>query len=812
MGTKNNYTNLCNTTKNKFMIESKTTSKKDVSKINDFAIVRVSNILKAEVTKEILEASQSKKKHFDYIDAAKLFSIGSPRAKAIIEATSYLDTNPLKDNDYFKYVNAFIKDGVKLNTKYFRHDINKLNHYYEVAEKNEGRNPFSLEAYENYVYFMFLKLRGVYSGGDNKLFNVKIIDSREYNPLSKIPSVLRGCLPFDVKEYDIKRAFPTFIDIELKTDYRNTAYEILDKKEFAMFLNANIESKISYANAIKGLTRLYNDKAIDVLTIDRYNERGRIFKDLTRYEKDYIDKFIKLNNLKNYVRLHDGVFVLNSERCEVLRIDLVEFGIKESIKPEIINNTKSFYSFNDSKAVHTSPSMYADFLIQEKFVRVSTSRDAIQLLKNTNNVVDFFNHKTDMVSLLENEINEASEEKLQVRNKLANDNNSVLANSYTLIPPIKLTYYKDPKKSFGLPFSNGFFYFDNVNELSIKSKDYISVNGFFAPHKSQQRQFKYTDVQGNFETFVQRIATGKKNLSEYTSEDIELVECYNSMIGYLVHNYKPTESPCVILTDEGATGEQRNGRRGKSLIYTALEEVTKTMVKGSIEFDPSYLFNYADLDKSYNLYVIDDVPRGFDYVSLYTQITGGINSQKKGYKAEMIEREDTPKFLITSNFVFRCDEKDASTVARFYEYKIKPYYNAEFTPRHEFKQSFFEDWDNEEWNKFYSYIFRCARHYLMNGIQRIKYDKTEDNFNASFGSDIRLSEMERIINLIVNHKHQNSFSASEFLEIYNQYDNSLKQEKLFNSNNTKKYIDLYLSMYNSHHFEYVLRYRRWFKK
>jgi hypothetical protein len=37
--------------------------------------------------------------------------------------------------------------------------------------------------------------------------------------------------------------------------------------------------------------------------------------------------------------------------------------------------------------------MYADFLIQEKFVRVKTPDDKILLLKDSNNVIDYFNHK-----------------------------------------------------------------------------------------------------------------------------------------------------------------------------------------------------------------------------------------------------------------------------------------------------------------------------------------------------------------------------------------------------------------------------------
>ena len=763
--------------------------------------------LKEEVTIDILIATKSRKFDFTYYDAVKYQGKGTNRSKAIIEAIGFLNSNPLNENDYYKYLNAYSKNNIRLNEKYFRHDLNRLEQYYKVADQREGNNPFSKTNYESYVLFMYLKLYGHYLESDDDLFNVQIKDFREYNPLSKIPSVLRGCLPFEVKEYDIKRAFPTFIDIELNSEFRHSVYEIIDKSNFAMFLNSNSESKVSIEKARKGLFPIYKEQVNEVLTDERYKEKGKLFKDLTEYEKKYIDRFVSENNLTNYVRLHDGIFVLKNIECKKVEFETVHFSIKESIKPKIESDILSFYYINEKEVVETSPSMYADFLEQEKFIRISTPDDKIQLLKNSNNVVDFFNHKTDMVSFLEQEINEVCND--DVRDKLARDNNNVLMQSYTLLEPIPLIYYKDNKERFGLPFKNGFFYFDDKEKFEIKSKKYNEVKGFFTPHSIQKREFNYTDEIGNFELFIQRISTGLKDFDKSNEEQTRIVNSFNSMIGYLCHNFKPTESPCIVLTDEGANDENRNGRRGKSMNWNAIQQVTKIMQKGGLEFDPNYTFCFSDLDKSYNLYVIDDVPCNFNFNSLYTQITGGINAQKKGSKAEMIEREDSPKFLITSNYLFRCDVNDASTVARFCEFKVKPYYKVGFSPKDEFKQSFFEDWDETEWNKFYSYVFRCVRHYLVNGLERIQYDKTEDNFKAIFNTDAKLSEMERIIDVLINHKKQSSFNVSEFLEVYNN--GTLRNEKIFNQFNTKELVNKYLILSIHKDFIYVQRDRRWMK-
>lgn len=762
-----------------------------------------------EAISHVKTATKSTKRLFDFEDARKYKSYASNRVKQIIEAIDFLKSDPLSNNDYYKYLNSYIEHGKKLSKKYFRHDLKKLQEYYDRADKGK-RNPFNESSYQSYVLFMFLKLHGVYEANDNEIFKVKDQDFREYNPLTKIPSVLRGSLPFEVKEYDIKRAFPTFIDIELNTDFRIDIYDKIDKAKFAMYLNSNNETKLTIDKARAGLFPVYGSLTDQIITESRYNEKGRAFKDFSKYESEYIQRFIEENDLKDYARLHDGIYLLKNQMCEHTTFDKVEFTVKECIKPKIENNTISFYKVDADGKVITSQSMYADFLKQENIIRITTPDDKIQLLKDSNNVVDFFNHKTDMVSFLESEINEPICN--GVRNTIARDNTSILMQSYTLLNPIELKYYKDCKESFGLPFKSGFCYFNDLKKIEIKQKEYSEVKGFFTPHPVQKREFQYTDEVGNFELFIRRLANGAKDFDVDNAEQNKTVSAFNSMIGYLVHSYKPfTESPCIVLTDEGANDENRNGRRGKTLIGQGLKEVTKTMTKAGNEFVGSYIHNFADLDKSYNLYLIDDVPAGFNYNDLYTNITGGINVQPKGSKGKMIEFEDSPKFLITTNWLLPYDPDNASTNARFIEYKVKPYYSISHTPKDEFKQTFFEDWDESEWNKFYSFIFRCVYAYLKNGLKKIEYDKTEDNYKAYFGSDAKESEMARIIDCLIHQKKQTSFSVGEFLRIYNHFENPLKGEKFFNHNNSKKLINHYLLNLKNNEFTYDKKHKRWMK-
>lgn len=785
----------------------------------------VARMLCDEFTNEIQTLSQSKKQNYTYLDALKYASIPSnerlisERSKLLIRATKYLLTDPLKNNDYKKYITAYIEDGIKLDKKYFKHDLDLLQMFYERADSNECKhNPFKVEAYEKYVYYMTLKMFGGLKPEDNEWVKAKKDDSerekyispdREYTPLTSAPRVYRGSLPFEVEEYDIKRAFPTFIDLELNTNYRHTAYDILGKREYSMFLNMHkdCKNKPTYKQAVKNLEPLYGARAEDVMTRLRYENSGRVFNDLIVYEREYIEQFIKANNIKHYARLHDAIIVPKGTKINTLTFGIVEFTKKELKQaPEVINPIKTFYNVTSKGTIETKPNMYADFLAQENFIRISNGDDRIQLIRNTNNVVDYFNHKTNIVDFLSGEIAEGSDMHEKVLNKIAHDNNTTLASSFLLLPATPLIYHKDKPKSFALNFKNGFF---EYKDGSFTTKKIDEVNGFFTPHNTHKRTFEYTDKVGDFETFVQRMSTGVKNIE--TLEQLEDFDKIKSMIGYLVHNYKGAVSPAIVLTDEGATGNHRNGRRGKSLIYKALEQVTKTIVKGGYEFDPKYGFAFNDLDKSHNLYVLDDVTAGFDYNALYTNISGGINAQRKGKTAEMIEYSDSPKFLITSNYVLRCDKSEASTYARFYEYKIRPYYSIELTPFHEFQREFFGDeWEVSDWNEFYSFIFKCVQVYFDKGLMRTQYDKSEDNFNALFNSDVKVSEFERILNEISYNK--DSFSVAEFLSIYNQFDNPLRNEKLFNQNNVKNLCNIYFQSRNIFNFVYNERNRRWYKE
>jgi hypothetical protein len=101
--------------------------------------VDVLNEWRDEFIPRIKSFSKSHKQGFGYIDAVKSKEHHTERDTCFIEAANFIDTNPLRNNDYSKYGTAYIENGKKLNLKYFRNDLAKLEEYYSKADEKKQR-------------------------------------------------------------------------------------------------------------------------------------------------------------------------------------------------------------------------------------------------------------------------------------------------------------------------------------------------------------------------------------------------------------------------------------------------------------------------------------------------------------------------------------------------------------------------------------------------------------------------------------------------------------------------------------------------
>ena len=451
------------------------------------------------------------------------------------------------------------------------------------------------------------------------------------------------------------------------------------------------------------------------------------------------------------------------------------------------------------------PTRVAEFLKRKGFMRISEEgNDTINIIKNESKILKPFNYKTDLISFLSKHINHPSK-RTEIENQLVVKANEIIK-SVMLLKGEPYNLNRDTKDTVYIPFKNGVTKItkDGINMIDYKSSEL----DFFIGAESQNHVFESVDIKkrgiGEFEKFLIYAIIGRETM-ELTAREINDVQAFYSMIGYLISNYKnPAQSPAIILSDEGADDERRNGGRGKSLLAFALQKVRGYNKRGGTEFEPGYRHVFADLQKYHDVYIIDDVPANFNYDALYTQITGDITAERKGTQAVVISFQDAPKFLITTNWAVRYDKDATSTNRRFLEYKFSDFWNNHNKPNDFFNSTFFHDWSAKEWQLFYELLITCVMFYLNKGIKTIEYSKDADNFRAYFSNDVLLDEFERIFNLM---ELKGSFKAMDFI---NEYKNgSLKWDGIFHRNNTKRYIDTYIE-YHKKDIEYKKSEKTWY--
>lgn len=453
-----------------------------------------------------------------------------------------------------------------------------------------------------------------------------------------------------------------------------------------------------------------------------------------------------------------------------------------------------------------SASQLAKYYKHIGFIRISEEgNDTITIIKNDNKILNPFNHKTDTIAFLKQNIHHP--EKREHLENLLVSNKNLIQNSWELMVPEPYNLHKDTKDAIYLPFKNGVC---KITASGIEMIDYKSKEiKFFVGTQSQKHHFEMVDITkrgiGDFEKFIIYAIIGRET-DELTEIERNDVIAFYSMIGYLISNYKNSaQSPAVILTDHDADDEARKGARGKSLLTQAVRKVRGAMFRDGAKFDTGYRHVYADLERYHNICILDDVLRNFNFNALYTDITGDIRLEGKGTNAVTIPFEDAPKFVVTTNYAVRHDKDADSTNRRFVEYKFSYFWNLDNTPEKHFGCRFFDDWDDKEWQLFYEFLIVCSMQFLTTGLKRIGYSKVDDNYRAYFSNSVVEGEFERVY---AEMKGKESFSVMEFLEVHNE-SLMFKYKRLFNHINTKRYVDAYIEKHQED-VKYNLSNKRWY--
>ncbi|WP_035669358.1 primase-helicase family protein [Flavobacterium sp. 83] len=259
----------------------------------------------------------------------------------------------------------------------------------------------------------------------------------------------------------------------------------------------------------------------------------------------------------------------------------------------------------------------------------------------------------------------------------------------------------------------GYLFYENtiveVTQDKLELVEYENFQGYVWELEILKREFYIRDnKECVFWEFIQIIADHKE----------ERIKSIVSIIGYLIHSYKdPSCAKAIILMDSeiDVESDEANGRTGKSLIGKAIGYVIPSLFIDGKTMKSQDKFRLSGLNSQHRLIFFDDVKKDFDFESLYPLITGDLHIEKKYKNAVVIPNKESPKILITSNYIVKGGGGNAEK-RRKVEFEVSSYFKNELSPLEEFDHRLFDDWDKDEWVQFDNFMIKAVQFYLKNGL------------------------------------------------------------------------------------------------
>ena len=344
--------------------------------------------------------------------------------------------------------------------------------------------------------------------------------------------------------------------------------------------------------------------------------------------------------------------------------------------------------------------------------------------------------------------------------------------------------------------TTGYLYYQNVILKVTSDKidfiDYENFEGYVWEEEIIKRDFVLIE-KGYcvFRDFIMLIA----------SEDPERFKSIISIIGYLIHSFKnPSCAKAIILMDSEIDVEfnEANGGTGKSLIGKAVGQIVPNLFIDGKTMKSQDKFRLSGLNSHHRIIFFDDVKKDFDFESLYPIITGDLYIEKKYKNAIVIPSSETPKILITSNYVVKGGGGNAEK-RRKVEYEVSTYFKNVLTPKEEFGHQLFDDWDEEEWTKFDNFMLVALQYYLKKGLLEPKSINIDFNRLKIETSVDFIDFMDNLISM--PEKYQKPVSPNVLVidknKLFSDFlDTKPNTAERISPITIKKWIDKYCNYYN----------------
>lgn len=192
------------------------------------------------------------------------------------------------------------------------------------------------------------------------------------------------------------------------------------------------------------------------------------------------------------------------------------------------------------------------------------------------------------------------------------------------------------------------------------------------------------------------------------------------VLGYMTSEYKNPAKPWLTFLQDLKISDigQSSGRSGKSLLSIAMGKTRASFYIGGRRKDITEKteFIYDGYTKFHNIIEVDDLYEFADFNFFYTQVTGKREVNSKHISKQILDYDESGKMLVSSNFELQ--NTDNSTIARLLNAAVSDYYHEKTkyndyretrSPFTKYGRMLFDEFTEEEWNKFYNFMAYCIQ-------------------------------------------------------------------------------------------------------
>ena len=247
---------------------------------------------------------------------------------AFIQLAYYLNEINLEQNQYFIYFNHFITTGTKLPDDEYKLDLSYLHKQYKNYSKSSHDHKTTAAATIKHHFFgcLFLILNDL--GLSTKNFKITSKEGRDYNPAVKVPREFRKYFPFILNQYDIKSAYPHFIDMTIGSSCAGSIYTNIQKyfnierSEAKILFNKKLNSgkyhdRQHFINFFSPFYKEHTAALVDMIK----SETKPLWSVMQHWEFIATDTFKKSNKIDYFTRLHDAMLIIDNCYLPEIRTD-----------------------------------------------------------------------------------------------------------------------------------------------------------------------------------------------------------------------------------------------------------------------------------------------------------------------------------------------------------------------------------------------------------------------------------------------------------------------------------------------------------